>query len=61
MQAFEERQIKPYRYRNCPLNALKYHLDNVHFNEANRMEMANTGEMEGELRKMFVYNKLLLS
>ena len=61
MQAFKEREIKPYRYRNCPSNALKYHLDNVHSNEANRTERVNTGEMEGELREMFVYNKFLLS
>ena len=56
MQAFKERQIKPYCYRNCPIaksfkgsNGLKYHLDKVHSNEANRMEMANTSEMEGKL------------
>ena len=54
MQAFKERQIKPYRYRNCPKsfkgsNGFKYHLDEVHSNEANRMEMANTSEMDGKL------------
>ena len=53
MQAFKERQIKPYRYRNCPKSfksskALKYHLDKVHSNEAQR-----TGEMEGKLRIIF--------
>ena len=58
MQAFKERQIKPYRYRNCPKsfkisNGLKYHLDKVHSNEANRMEIGNTGEMEGKLRIIF--------
>ena len=36
-------------------NALKYHLGKlgVHSNEANRMEMANTSEMEGKLKIIF--------
>ena len=54
MQPIKERQIKPYRCRICPKsfkssNGLKYHLDNVHSNEGNKMEMANTGELEGKL------------
>ena len=52
MQPFKERQIKPYRCRNCPKsfkssNGLKYHLDKVHSNEA-RMEFGNTNEMGGK-------------
>ena len=44
--------MKPYRCRNSPKsfkssNGFKYHL---HSNEANRMEMGNTGELEGKLR-----------
>ena len=58
MQSFKEKHIKPYRYRNCPKlfkssNGLKYHLDKVHSNEANRMEMGNTDETEGKLRIFF--------
>ena len=58
MQAFKERQIKPYRYRNCPKsfkisNGLKYHLDKVHSNEVNMMEMASIDKMEGKLRLIF--------
>lgn len=54
MQPFKERQIKPYHCRHCPKsfkssNGLKYHLDKVHSNEENKMEMGNTGEMEGKL------------
>ena len=59
MQAFKEQQLKPFRYRNCPKsfkssNGFKYHLDKVHSSEANRMEMANTGEMEGKLGIIFM-------
>ena len=58
MQPFKERQIKPFHFRNCPKsfkssNGLKYHWDRVRSNEANRMEMGNTGEMEGKLRIIF--------
>ena len=66
MQAFKERQIKPYRYRNClksfkNSNALKYHLDKMNSNEANRMEMANTSEMEGKLRIIFTQFPLYIT
>ena len=58
MQTFKEREIKPYRCRNSLVsfkssNGLKYHWDKVHSNEANRMEMGNTGEMEGKIRIFF--------
>lgn len=57
MQPFrKERQNKPYKCAHCPKsfkssNGLKYHLEKVHVDEENKMDVDRDIEVEGMTRR----------